>query len=153
MSEAHLDEGQAGDSSASASDDYGDSSSQQVDNGSVTPTDASDQSEQGPIPYDRFKEVNSQKNEAQQNLGKMQEAFRQREAQWQQFAQGVQQQQTQQQTQEPASTEPDSEELYIKPFQPQDRQARRSVQRRDNERGKRLREQTDGLYPEYVSRI
>tara|TARA_Y100000310_G_C20628652_1_gene787369 strand:+ start:214 stop:981 length:768 start_codon:yes stop_codon:yes gene_type:complete len=60
--------------------------------------------------------VNSQKNEAQENLGKVQEAFRQREAQWQQFAQGVQQQQqiTQQQTQEPTSTEPDGEELYIK---------------------------------------
>ena len=119
MSEAHSDASYAEDSSASASDGYGDSSSQQVDNGSVTPADASDQSEQGPIPYDRFREVNSQKNEAQQNLGKMQEAFRQREAQWQQFAQGVQQQQQQiqaqqQQTQEPASTEPDSEELYIK---------------------------------------
>jgi len=116
MSEVQPDVSHAEDSSASASDGYGDSSSLQADNGSVTPTDASEQSEQGPIPYDRFREVNSQKNEAQENLGKVQEAFRQREAQWQQFAQGVQQQQqiTQQQTQEPASTEPDGEELYIK---------------------------------------
>jgi len=116
MSEVQPDVSHAEDSSASASDGYGDSSSLQADNGSVTPTDASEQSEQGPIPYDRFREVNSQKNQAQENLGKVQEAFRQREAQWQQFAQGVQQQQqtTQQQTQEPASTEPDGEELYIK---------------------------------------
>lgn len=116
MSEVQPDVSHAEDSSASASDGYGDSSSLQADNGSVTPTDASEQSEQGPIPYDRFREVNSQKNEAQENLGKVQEAFRQREAQWQQFAQGVQQQQqiTQQQTQEPTSTEPDGEELYIK---------------------------------------
>ena len=117
MSEVTPDVNNAGESSASASDGYGDSSSQQVDNGSVTPTDASDQSDNGPVPYDRFREVNSQKKEAQDNLGKMQEAFRQREAQWQQYAQGVQQQQAQQQqqqTQQPASNEPDSEELYIK---------------------------------------
>jgi hypothetical protein len=118
MSEVQPDvNAQAEDSSASVSDGYGDSSSL-ADNGSVTQADASEQPDNGPVPYDRFREVNSQKNEAQQNVGKLQEAFRQREAQWQQYAQGVQQNQqvTQQQTQEPASTdsEPDSEELYIK---------------------------------------
>ena len=58
MSEVTPDVNNAGESSASASDGYGDSSSQQVDNGSVTPTDASDQSDNGPVPYDRFREVN-----------------------------------------------------------------------------------------------
>jgi len=114
MSEVQPDASYAGDSSASGSDGYGDSSASE----SVSSGDTSDHSsEQGPIPYDRFKEVNSQKNEAQQNLGKMQEAFRQREAQWQQYAQGLQnQQQNQQQTQQPDPNagQPDSEELYIK---------------------------------------
>lgn len=114
MSEVQPDASYAGDSSASGSDGYGDSSASE----SVSSSDTSDHSsEQGPIPYDRFKEVNSQKNEAQQNLGKMQEAFRTREAQWQQYAQGLQnQQQNQQQTQQPDPNagQPDSEELYIK---------------------------------------
>lgn len=118
MSEVQPDVTHAEESSASASDGYGDSSSLEADNGSVTQADASEQPDNGPVPYGRFREVNSQKNEAQQNVGKLQEAFRQREAQWQQYAQGVQQQQVtqQQQTQEPASTdsEPDGEELYIK---------------------------------------
>jgi hypothetical protein len=114
MSEVQPDASHAGDSSASESDGYGDSSASE----SVSSGDTSDHSsEQGPIPYDRFKEVNSQKNEAQENLGKMQEAFRTREAQWQQYAQGLQnQQQNQQQTQQPDPNagQPDSEELYIK---------------------------------------
>ena len=76
MSEVQPDASHAGDSSASSE--------------SVSSGDTSEHSsEQGPIPYDRFKEVNSQKNEAQENLGKMQEAFRQREAQWQQYSQGI----------------------------------------------------------------
>ena len=47
----------------------------------------------------------------------MQEAFKAREAQWQQYTQGIQQQQqNQQQTQQPDPNagQPDSEELYIK---------------------------------------
>ena len=114
MSEVQPDASHAGDSSASGSDGYGDSSASSE---SVSSGDTSEHSEQGPIPYDRFKEVNSQKNEAQENLGKMQEAFRQREAQWQQYSQGVQQQQqNQQQTPQPDPNagQPDAEELYIK---------------------------------------
>ena len=115
MSEVQPDASHAGDSSASGSDGYEDSSASSE---SVSSGDTSEHSsEQGPIPYDRFKEVNSQKNEAQENLGKMQEAFRQREAQWQQYSQGVQQQQqNQQQTPQPDPNagQPDAEELYIK---------------------------------------